>query len=69
MPSVLKLTTRQREVLRLVAEGCTIKEIASELKLSRRTVESHKYDAMEALGIHTTAELIRYALLHEMTAR
>jgi DNA-binding NarL/FixJ family response regulator len=69
MPSVPKLTSRQREVLHLVAEGYTIKEIASELKLSRRTVESHKYDAMEALGIHTTAELIRYALLHEMTAR
>jgi len=67
-PCVPKLTPRQREVLRLVAEGCTMKEIASELKLSRRTVETHKYDAMEALGVHTTAELIRYALGQEASA-
>jgi DNA-binding NarL/FixJ family response regulator len=67
-PPALKLTPRQRDVLRLVALGCTMKEIASKLKLSRRTVETHKYDAMDALGVHTTAELIRYALVQEMTA-
>jgi DNA-binding NarL/FixJ family response regulator len=66
-PSVHKLTPRQREVLALVAEGCTMKEIASKLKLSRRTVETHKYEAMGALGVHTTAELVRIALVHEMT--
>jgi DNA-binding NarL/FixJ family response regulator len=66
-PSVDMLTPRQREVLGFVAEGCTMKEIASKLKLSRRTVEGHKYDAMETLGVHTTAELIRYALVAEMS--
>jgi DNA-binding NarL/FixJ family response regulator len=69
IPSMLKLTPRQREVLRQVAAGYTMKEIASKLKLSRRTVEAHKYDAMEALGVHSTAELIRCALVEETTAR
>jgi DNA-binding NarL/FixJ family response regulator len=68
-PSLLKLTPRQRDVLHLVAEGYTMKEIASRLKLSRRTVETHKYDAMETLGVHTTAELIRCALVQEMMPR
>jgi DNA-binding NarL/FixJ family response regulator len=67
-PPAHKLTQRQREVLGLMAKGCTMKKIASELRLSRRTVETHKYDAMEALGLHTTAELIRYALAQEMSA-
>jgi DNA-binding NarL/FixJ family response regulator len=68
IPGVLKLTPRQREVLRQVAAGCTMKEIASKLKLSRRTVEAHKYDAMEALGVHSTAELIRCALVEEVAS-
>ena len=68
IPSVLKLTPRQREVLRQVAAGYTMKEIASKLKLSRRTVEAHKYDAMEALGVHSTAELIRCALVEEVAS-
>lgn len=63
-PSEGKLTPRQREVLRLVAEGRTMKEIAAALHLSRRTVETHKYEMMQALGLRTTAELIRYALDH-----
>ena len=45
-----------------------MKEIASKLKLSRRTVEAHKYDAMEALGVHSTAELIRCALVEEVAS-
>jgi DNA-binding NarL/FixJ family response regulator len=57
-----KLTARQREVLQLVAEGHTMKEIASALNVSTRTVETHKYDVMEKLGIETTAELIQYAI-------
>jgi DNA-binding NarL/FixJ family response regulator len=68
IPSMLKLTPRQREVLRQVAAGHTMKEIASKLKLSRRTVETHKYDAMEALGVHSTAELIRCALVEEVAS-
>jgi DNA-binding NarL/FixJ family response regulator len=58
----LNLTPRQREVLRLVAQGRTMKEIAALLGISTRTAESHKYEMMEALGIHTTAELIQYAM-------
>jgi DNA-binding NarL/FixJ family response regulator len=59
-----KLTPRQREVLRLIAAGRTMKEAASILGLSPRTVETHKYQLMEALGLGTTAELVRYALEH-----
>jgi DNA-binding NarL/FixJ family response regulator len=59
-----KLTPRQREVLRLIADGRTMKEVAAILGLSPRTVETHKYQVMEALGLGTTAELVRYALEH-----
>ena len=62
--SVGKLTARQREVVRLIAGGRTMKEIAAVLGLSPRTVESHKYDAMQSLGLATTADLIRYAIEH-----
>jgi DNA-binding NarL/FixJ family response regulator len=58
------LTQRQREVLQLVAEGRSAKEIAEILKVSPRTVEFHKYRIMEALGMHTTAELTQYAIRH-----
>src|SRR5262249_35817521 len=58
----LKRTPRQREVLQLVAEGRTMKEIASILNISVRTVESHKYEMMEALGVQTNAELVQYAI-------
>lgn len=68
-PSGARPTPRQREVLRLLAEGRTMKEVAAVLQLSRRTVETHKYDMMAALGLHTTAELIRYALDHGIVAR
>jgi DNA-binding NarL/FixJ family response regulator len=58
------LTTRQREVLQLIAEGHALKEIATILKISTRTVEFHKYTMMESLGLKSTAELIRYAVEH-----
>jgi DNA-binding NarL/FixJ family response regulator len=58
----LTLTPRQREVLQLVIEGCTMKEIATRLGISTRTAESHKYEMMEGLGVENTAELIRYAI-------
>ena len=61
-PPKLTLTPRQREVLKLIGEGLTMKEIAQELNISTRTAESHKYEMMQALGVETTAELIRYAL-------
>ncbi len=56
------LTPRQREVLQLVAEGRTMKEVAAILNISPRTAESHKYDIMQALGVQTTAELVQHAM-------
>ena len=64
----LTLTPRQREVLQLVIEGCTMKEIASRLGISTRTAESHKYEMMEGLGVETTAELIQYAVKLGLTS-
>ena len=61
---VTSLTPRQREILQLVAEGRSAKEIASTLSISTRTVEFHKYQMMEALGLHTNAELIHFAIKH-----
>ena len=58
------LTPRQREVLQLLAEGHSAKEIASDLSISARTVEFHKYQVMETLGIRTNAELIHFAIKH-----
>jgi DNA-binding NarL/FixJ family response regulator len=58
------LTPRQREVLQLLAEGRSAKEIAGSLAISARTVEFHKYQMMETLGIHTNAELIHFAIKH-----
>lgn len=57
-----QLTTRQTEILQLVAEGRSAKEIAALLDLSPRTVESHKYAVMQALGVKTSAELVREAV-------
>jgi len=59
-----KLSPRQREVLQLLAEGHSAKEIASILDISARTVEFHKYRMMEALGLKSAAELTRYAVKH-----
>jgi DNA-binding NarL/FixJ family response regulator len=56
------LTSRQREVLQLLAEGRSMKEVADVLNLTARTVAFHKYRMMEQLGIKTTAELIHYAV-------
>jgi DNA-binding NarL/FixJ family response regulator len=56
------LTARQREVLQLIAEGRTMKEVAGLLHISPRTAETHKYDIMQALSVQTTAELIQYAI-------
>jgi DNA-binding NarL/FixJ family response regulator len=56
------LTSRQREVLQLLAQGRTMKEIGQVLNITARTTESHKYEIMRNLGLKTTAELIRYAV-------
>jgi DNA-binding NarL/FixJ family response regulator len=57
-----KLTPREREVLQLLAEGHSMKEVASVLNVSPRTVAFHKYRMMEQLQLKTTAELIQYAV-------
>lgn len=64
-----KLTQRQVEVLQLIAQGKRMKEIGAALGLSRRTVESHKYEMMKALGVSSTAELVEYAIRHGFLAR
>ena len=58
------LTTRQREILQLLAEGRSAKEIANDLAISARTVEFHKYQMMEMNGLHSSAELIHFAIKH-----
>jgi DNA-binding NarL/FixJ family response regulator len=58
------LTLRQREVMQLLAEGRSAKEIARILHISTRTVEFHKYNMMEQLGIKTSAELVHFAIKH-----
>jgi len=66
-PAGPELTTRQREVLQLLAEGHTVKDIAGALKISPRTVEFHKGQIMEQLDLHTTVELVKYALAQGLT--
>ena len=56
------LTPRQLEILRLLAEGRTMREIGQMLNITTRTTESHKYEIMRNLGVKTSAELIRYAI-------
>ena len=57
-----ELTSRQREVLQLLAEGRSMKEVASVLNLTPRTVAFHKYRMMEQLNVKSTAELVQYAV-------
>ncbi|MDQ3672943.1 MAG: helix-turn-helix transcriptional regulator, partial [Gemmatimonadota bacterium] len=57
-----KLTDRQIEVLKLVAEGLRTRDIAKRLGLSVKTVESHRGEIMKRLGIHDVVSLVRYAI-------
>jgi DNA-binding NarL/FixJ family response regulator len=63
-----KLTTRQVEVLRLVAEGHRTREIADKLSLSIKTIESHRGELMKRLGMHDVVSLVRYALRSGLVA-
>jgi DNA-binding NarL/FixJ family response regulator len=56
------ITPRQREILKLLAEGRSAKEIAKELSISARTVEFHKYQMMETHGLNNSAELVHFAI-------
>lgn len=61
-----RLTPRQREILQLIAEGMTSREIAETLKIHIKTVESHRMHLMKRLGIHDVAGLVRYAIRHKL---
>ena len=56
------LTIREREVLKLIASGFTNKQIAGQLFISVKTVETHRTNIMQKLDVHTTADLVRYAI-------
>jgi DNA-binding NarL/FixJ family response regulator len=66
--AVMDLTARQREVLRLIAEGKSAKETAAILGISPRTAETHKYKLMDELGLKTGAELVQYAIRHGLVS-
>lgn len=61
-----ELSPRQQEVLRLIVSGYRMKEIGATLNLSPRTVESIKYEMMRGLNLHSTTELVRYAIEHRL---
>jgi DNA-binding NarL/FixJ family response regulator len=65
---LVELTARQREVLQLVAEGHSAKEIASILKISPRTVEFHKHSIAEKLNLDNQAQLVQYAIKHGLVS-
>jgi len=60
------LTARQREVLRLIALGCSAKDIANQLDISVRTAEFHRAAIMQRLGLHSTAQMTRYAIANNI---
>jgi DNA-binding NarL/FixJ family response regulator len=62
----LRLTSRQREIVQLIAEGRSSKEVASELGLSLKTAQTHRANLMRRLGCHTVAELVRYAVRNKI---
>ena len=63
-PDSVRLTPRQLDVLRLVVQGKRVKEVATLMDLSPRSVEAIKYQIMQELNVHSTAELVRYAIEH-----
>ena len=62
VPRFDTLTPREKEVLKLLAEGKSVKEIACDLDLSVKTVETHKFNLMRKLDIHNKAQLVQYAI-------
>jgi len=62
------LTPREREVLKLIAEGRTTKEIAAGLKLSSKTIETHRQQMMDKLGLHSIAQLTKFAIREGVTS-
>ncbi len=62
MPRFATLTPREKEVLKMLAEGNSVKEVAGQLNLSVKTVEAHKFNLMRKLDIHNKAQLVQYAI-------
>ena len=67
-PSRVTLTAQQREVLRLIVRGMRVKEVAATLNMSARTVVAIKQKLMHALNVHSTAELVRFAVEHRLVS-
>ena len=61
-PRFASLTPREKEVLKMLAEGNSVKEVATQLNLSVKTVEAHKFNLMRKLDIHNKAHLVQYAI-------
>jgi two-component system response regulator NreC len=61
-----RLTEREREVLILLAEGHSVKEIATRLDVSTKTVDAHKYNLMSKLDLHNKAQIVKYAIAHKL---
>lgn len=68
-PADVPLTRREREILRLVASGLTNQQIADQLFISPRTVDTHRTNIMQKLEIHDLANLVRYAIEHGITVQ
>ena len=65
-PRVARLTPREKEILKFLAEGQSVKEIATQLNVSVKTVEAHKFNLMRKLDIHNKAQLVHYAVRHKI---
>lgn len=65
-PRIATLTPRERETVKLLAEGLSVKEIAVHLNLSTKTVEAHKFNLMRKLDIHNKAQLVRWAIQNKV---
>jgi DNA-binding NarL/FixJ family response regulator len=61
-----RLTTREREILRLLAEGKSSKEVAAALLITFKTADTHRSNIMRKLGTHSTSELVRYAVRNQI---
>jgi DNA-binding NarL/FixJ family response regulator len=67
-PQHKALTPRQREVLQLLSEGCTMRQVADQLHVSLRTIAFHKYRIMEEFGLKNTADLVKFAIREHVCA-
>jgi DNA-binding NarL/FixJ family response regulator len=67
-PALVDLTTREREIVQLLAEGKTSKEVSVSLSLAVSTDQTHRRQIMSKLGVHSVAELTKYAIRHGLTS-